>query len=228
MCDTNCHCPTRSTQYGGATFDHNHCHYEHHSQDSRGPLHRTTTSSTRDCHQHHPASHGNPCPSTQRPCCSACGEPRRSCTQQKPSEDVNVLDELLAETTRDQGILRDLRDAIRRPTSEDSARDYIEIVINEVLDRREARSVQTQGSTTARREALIEVLLLRLAAVCPDPMLEARARTPQPLYGAYPPRSISHCHIRGSPRRLPPHSVPDFAGHLHQPPYRSLPRWFSG
>jgi hypothetical protein len=228
MCDTSCHCPTRSIQYGGATFGHNHCHYEHHSQDSRGPLHRTTASSTRDCHQQHPASHGNPCPSTQRPLCLACGEPRQLCTQQKSPEDVNVLEDLLGEVTRDQGLLRDLRDVIRPSNSEYVTRDYIEVIINEVLDRRETRSAQDQGNTTASREALREVLLLQLAAVCPDLMIAAGARTPQPLYGSCPHRPFNRCHTLGYRRRCSSHSVPDFGGHLRQPPYRSLPRWFSG
>lgn len=160
-----CYCSLqgRRTVAGGAIFDHNHCHYEHRRQESRGPLYRTSSSSTLDCHQHHPSSHDSSCPGRRRR--SRCSDSRRShrsrsIVRQEDSPDVaRALEEILDQRSRDSELSRLLDELRHQRHHEDSdSTRVIGDIVSRLLDRNGLETSYRPLPTT-NRNTLIDLIL---------------------------------------------------------------------
>lgn len=160
-----CYCSFqgRRTIAGGASFDHNHCHYEHRRHESRGPLYRTSSSSTLDCHQHHPSSHDSPCPGRRRR--SRCSDSQRSHRSRSvlPQEDhadvAHALEEILDQRSRDSELSR-LLDELRHQRNHDDIDHSRALgdIVSRLLDRND-RDMSYRPFPPTNRNTLIDLIL---------------------------------------------------------------------
>lgn len=159
-----CYCSFqgRRAATGGATFDYNHCQYEHRREESRGPLHRTLSSSTRDCHQHHPSSHDSPCPGSHRSRCSECRRSldNRSVARQEDHPDlVRALEEIFDQRSGGNELSRLLDELThRRNNGNSDSRRVLGDVVGQLLDRN-GRDTSHRPVSTANRDTLIDLIL---------------------------------------------------------------------
>lgn len=196
-----CQFQRRGTVVGDATFDHNHCHYEHRRDETRGPLHRTTSTSIRDCHQHHPTSRASACPGSHRTRCSGCGrshsEPAES-RQDDSADVVRALEEVLDRRSRDDEISRLLDELTQqRGSGSDNNRRVLGDVLGQILD----GSAQSSGRpmSTTNRDTLVDLLLRITSSSNNDPSdMTSQPTTMHTVWPAYLPDGIDMMGSRGA------------------------------
>lgn len=178
-----CHCHNQPHTFTPA-FNPNHCHYEHHREDSRGPLHRTISSSTRDCHLHDPTSHDHPCPGARQPECRDCNHNRSHRSTERNGENTELV-RALEEVLRNRSITTDvsqlLQEAVRRPeTHHSSEQDALGAIIRLLGDVRSTNNGTPRHNTN--QNTLIDLLLRISSNGTADPTATFAPRENSPRY----------------------------------------------
>ena len=154
----SCQCQHEPQTIDGL-FNRNHCHYEHVREESRGPLTRTTTSRTRDCHLHNSA----PCPGSHQFNGHNGGRSsRRHCNRpQDPNRDmVELLQELIGSRQIDSGTRRLFDDLARNQDHRDSDNRQVLIdTIVQLLDQQENGRPSPRITTNFNGDVEVDVFL---------------------------------------------------------------------
>ena len=172
MCDNNgpwgCRC------HGHPMRDqHGHCQFEEYHQTRDGPLHRTSTSSSRGCHQ---CNHDS-----QRHCCNNNSQDRHI---------LNNLETLLSHPRRDSDLTHIL-DRLSRDHRDTDNREVLERLLDGLArnnDNRNNRSNRASASSNDH-DVLVD-LLLRITSNNNTNNTSATTLDTPPPYHPYPRRAL--------------------------------------